>query len=369
MRILFSSGPLYGHVNTMLPLALAAQRAGHRVVFATGPELVPHVARRGLTAWSVGLTHAQAGGSRQESWLRYFELTAERRAADLLTRAAAWRPDLVIHEETELAGAIVAAHNGARQVVHGLGLMPPARVWMPFVEAIGRVGRQWGVRDPAAALGDATYLHICPPALQADGASGWQHVQPLRPVAGTGVAGERLPAPLDALPFAQTVHLTLGTVFNGATAVLEAAIDGLRTLDANLVVTVGPDVDPVHFGPQPPHVRIERYLPHALLLPRCSLVVSQGGAGVLFGALSHGLPQLILPQGADQFMNADAGVRAGAALALATAELSPQVIADAARRLLAEPAFVQSARAVQAEIAAMPDADAVLVRLAETMDA
>jgi UDP:flavonoid glycosyltransferase YjiC (YdhE family) len=37
MRMLFVSGALYGHVNTMLPLASAALNAGHHVVMATGP--------------------------------------------------------------------------------------------------------------------------------------------------------------------------------------------------------------------------------------------------------------------------------------------------------------------------------------------
>jgi UDP:flavonoid glycosyltransferase YjiC (YdhE family) len=36
MRILISAGPMYGHVNSVLPLAEAAQRAGHEVVLATG---------------------------------------------------------------------------------------------------------------------------------------------------------------------------------------------------------------------------------------------------------------------------------------------------------------------------------------------
>ena len=44
VRILFSAGPMYGHVNTLLPLADAARHAGHDVVIATGPDLVPHVA-------------------------------------------------------------------------------------------------------------------------------------------------------------------------------------------------------------------------------------------------------------------------------------------------------------------------------------
>src|SRR3712207_4453795 len=106
MRVLIVSGALHGHVNTTLPLALAAQQGGHAVAFATGPELAPALARRGLATWPVGPTHAQAGGNRQASWLAYFEATAERRAAELVPRAIAWKPDLVVHEETELSGPV-----------------------------------------------------------------------------------------------------------------------------------------------------------------------------------------------------------------------------------------------------------------------
>jgi hypothetical protein len=69
--------------------------------------------------------------------------------------------------------------------------------------------------------------------------------------------------------------------------VLETAIAGLRELPLNLVVTSGPGTDPARFGAQPSHT---------LLLPQCRLVVSHGGAGIMFSALAHGLPQLILPQ-------------------------------------------------------------------------
>ena len=369
MRILFSAGPLYGHVNTLLPLALAAQRAGHEVAFATGPDLLPYVERRGLAAWCVGFSHAQAGGSAHGAWLNYFALAAERRAADLVPRAAAWKPDLLVCEETELAGPVAALASRARCVVHGLGLMPPPRIWPPFLEAIQRIGSRWNVPDiSASALRKATtYLHICPPGLQARGEQRiWDHVLPLRPAAGMPAEGERLPPALDALPYQRSIHLTLGTVFNDATPVLERAIAGLRPLPFNLIVTAGPDLDPARLGPQPPHVLVARYLPHALLLPRCSLVVSQAGAGVMFGALSHGLPQLLLPQGGDQFMNAEACRTAGAALALVAEEgkeIPAAAIAAATRRLLSEPAFAARARAVCGEIDAMPGPEAVLASL------
>jgi len=43
MRILFTACPMVGHVNTLLPLALAAQRAGHTVAVATGGDQAPRV--------------------------------------------------------------------------------------------------------------------------------------------------------------------------------------------------------------------------------------------------------------------------------------------------------------------------------------
>lgn len=354
MRILFASGSLYGHVNTMLPLALAAQRAGYEVIFSTGADLVPHVRAHSLHAWATGLTHADAGGNRQPSWLAYFESTAKQRMPELLVRAMEWRPHLVIHEETELAGTAIAAATGARQLVHGLGLMPPPKTWAMFVDAIDRVSRPWVAVEAVAALAQATYLQICPPLFQGPFAHSWKRVLPLRPAAGLPRDGETLPPEVSALAGRPLVHLTLGTVFNEAREVLAQAVEGLRSLPVNLVVTVGPAVNPESFGPQPDNVVLARYVPHTLLLPHCKLVVSQGGAGILFSALSHGLPQLVLPQGADQFMNAEACRRAGAGLVLGPQEVTAQAINDAARQLLAQPSYTEQARVIAKQIAAMP---------------
>lgn len=363
MRILFISGALHGHVTPLLSTALAARQSGHDVAFACGPDFAAAIERRGLTAWRVGTSHADAGGNRQDAWLAYFERTAERRATDLLPRAVAWKPDLVIHEETELTGPAVAALTGARHAVHGLGRMPPARIWPKFMEALARLGQRWGTPAANALLARAPYLHLCPPSLESDQPPVWPRVLPMRPVSLPPLPGERLPPGLEALPLARTVYLTLGTVYNGNVDVLRHAIAALSTLDANLIVTVGPDGQPGRFGPQPAHVRIEAYVPQALLLPHCSLVVSQGGSGTLLGGFSHGLPQLVLPQGADQFFNADAAQASGAALSLSPADATPAAIAATARRLLDEPAFETAARRVQSEIKSMPEAAEVLQAL------
>lgn len=365
MRILVTAGPFFGHVNTVLPFALAARRAGHEVVVGTGGDFGGHVERHGLAVWPIGPTSAATGVPRS---LADFSHTAGLRAADLLPLTAAWRPDLIVSEELEFAGAVAAVRDGVRFLVHGLGINAAGDDGEAVARDLDELGRRWDVAGLAETYRAADYLSVCPPALRPP-ARPQRRVWPLRPTLGEPAPGERLPDALAALPYDTTVHLTLGTVFHQRRpGVMRAAIAGLRELPANLVVTVGPGVDPDHFGPQPPHVRIERYLPHALLLPRCGLVVSQGGAGVLLGALAHGLPQLVLPQGADQSDNGAAVQRAGAGLVLDGTEENPSAITEAASRLLTDPRYATAARAVRQEIAAMPSADHVVTALDRTRD-
>ena len=240
-----------------------------------------------------------------------------------MPRAAAWRPDLVVADEFDLAGPVAARALGVPYVVHGLGVMPPMPIWEGLLPAIDDLHAAWGLADGVRDVRDAPYLEAVPPALRPPGERMWHRTRPLRPEPGLPAVGERLPAALDALPHARTAHLTLGTLFHRMPGLLETALSGLRDLPVNVVATCGPGIDPAAFGPQPPHVLIAPYLPHALLLPRCDLVVSQGGAGIMLGALMHGIPQLMLPQGADQFINADACTRAGAALAVAPDASTP----------------------------------------------
>ena len=287
-------------------------------------------ARRGFTTWDVGPSRAEAdaafraavpdlGAVAPEDRMRtvvagMFGAAAFRRAHELVPRAEAWRPDLVVHPITELAGAVVAARTGAAHVVHGLGPIP-SEAWAWFGARAGELGAAWDLPSLVDDLLATTYLDTCPHGLQADAMADFRHRRPIRPTSGEVLAWERLPwddALLDALPYERTVHLTLGTLFHGAPGVFETALAGLRELPVNVLVTAGPGSDPGRFGPQPPHVLVADFAPHALLLPRCDALVTQGGAGTILSALCHGLPHLILPQGADQFVNgANGGWRPG----------------------------------------------------------
>ncbi|MGH7261859.1 MAG: hypothetical protein ACREI9_14495, partial [Nitrospiraceae bacterium] len=194
MRILITSWSAYGHLYPMLPIARAAQRTGHAVVIATGPNLAPHVEQLGFTAWPVGHSiaeelevydavhpHPETLPEEERAVAEVSDLFvpgAAKRATELVPCAMEWRPDVVIHEAVELAGAIAAACSGARHVVHSLGLQWPEmiNVLPPLFEPLCA---QWQVPELADALHHAPYLDICPPSLRPEGQSVWRQVHPL----------------------------------------------------------------------------------------------------------------------------------------------------------------------------------------------
>jgi UDP:flavonoid glycosyltransferase YjiC (YdhE family) len=124
-------------------------------------------------------------------------------------------------------------------------------------------------------------------------------------------------------------------------------------------------VAPAELGTLPAGVTVRAWVPQAELLPHVDVVVHHGGSGTTLGALAAGVPQLVLPQGADQFANAEALAGSGAAVRLLPGEAGADAIADRAGMLLRDSGHRDAARAVAAEIAAMPAPDALARRLPE----
>ena len=373
MRVLFVSTFGHGHVFPMVPLALACQEAGHDVLWAANSPAVTLVELAGIRCVEAGLSGealtATVAGLRTRAGqlappdrsafmfaTMFGETLSPPMAADLLPLAREFQPNLLVHEQGELASPLVAEVLGGPSLTHSYGGAVPAA----FVAEAGRrlagLWQEHGLTQPPyAGCFQAPYLDICPPSVQTVPMSHIPVQRPLRPISWSGPAGTFEPAN-DGLPLA---YVTLGTVPNNP-AVLRDALTGLASLDVQVLVTVGPMGDPDALGPRPPRVRIERFVPQTQVLRHASVVVSHGGSGTFLGALSHGLPQVCLPQGADQFRNAAGLVQSGAGLALPPAEVSPEAITNAVRKALTEPGFRAAAALVAAEIAAMPGPEGVV---------
>jgi UDP:flavonoid glycosyltransferase YjiC (YdhE family) len=372
-RVLFTSCPAYGHALPMLPLIRAAERAGHDVRVATGPDLAAPLASRGLDVHAVGPTWESAWSAHDAVWadrslpdeqrmmdgvVALFGAPALARLDDLVDMASEWRPDVVVHEVLEQAGSMLAGKLGVPGVVHGIGPMFPF-----YAQLIGAAGAAVGEPELWQQLSTERALDLCPPSLQPDGPRPWPAAVAVRPSAGEH--GPLPPRVADVLASERPVaYFTLGTVKNANTADFTTGLEALAEYDGVVVATTGRRLYREDLESVPANALVEEFVPQADLLQRADLLVSHSGSGTMLGGLVHGVPQVALPRGTDQPENAALLVRAGAGLLVAPEDYAIGSIAAAVTKVTRDPAYRASAERVRDEIAAMPDADTAWAGLA-----
>ena len=368
MRLLFTFAGGSGHLEPLIPIAQAAEAAGHSVAFAARPWMVPLVEGSGFTAFAAGsdvgltpkrlpLAKADLDQDMRDVGDGFGRRIARERAADILPLCTRWRPDLLVCEELDFGAIVVAERLGlpyATMLVSCTGaFVRPDLVAGPLNE----VRAQYSLPPDTQLAMLSRYLVLSPfpPKLRDPAHPLPATAHALRLLARDGVRDQTAPAWPARPTVAPTVFFTLGTVYNMESGDLfRRVITGLRDLPIDLVVTVGRDIDPQELGAQPANVRVERFIPQAALLPRCDLVVSHGGSGSVLGALAHGLPMVLLPMGADQPLNAARCRALGVAQVLDAVAATPQTVSAAVSRGLADSASREAAGCIRDEIAALP---------------
>lgn len=378
LRILFTTLPATGHFHPLVPLAQAAAAAGHEIAFATAASFCPAVEAVGFRCLPAGFDRrgvpldvlfpdmrtltGEAFSHFVNGHIRV-DVEATQMATNLLSLTSEWRPDLIVRDAPEYGGCVVAEVLGiphasvrtavtassyagrrfiateldALRVAHGLA--PDPEVAMPFryLHLAFEPAGLWPVDDPPAPTS-----HLLRP----------------EPFDRSGVEG--VPAGIADLDGMPTVCATLGTFMNRSAEVFEAILDGLRDERLNLVLTIGRDQDPAQFGDRPSNVHIERYIPLSLLLPHCAAVVCQAGFSTTVTALTHGLPMVLLPLGADQPLVAQQLARLGVGPVLGPTERTSDAIRDAVRSVLTVRTYRDNAERARDAMVALPGpADAV----------
>ncbi|MFD5145309.1 glycosyltransferase [Streptomyces sp. NPDC058401] len=359
MRILFTGPASVGHLFPMVPTAQALQAAGHQVLFAVSAPY-DQMRQAGLPTVEIGdgstlldaFKRAQNGSELKFVTDGNSPDDTERLAAagfaehgrvtidDLLAVAAAWRPDVIVHAAFQSAAPLVSAALGIPAVVHNFGVM----------SGLGMVGRLAGLlADEYAARGvegpaTHTVLDVIPTSLGGDG-TGWR----VRYVPHNG--GGSVPRDLVARGSRPRIAITLGTVvteFAGVDPVTRVVSEA-ASVDADFLLAVG-DTDLSPLGTLPDNVRVLPWVPLAQLLDTSDAIVHHGGSGTMLTAAALGVPQLILPQGADHFINVDAATGLGFALRSTGAEVDAALLGS----LLTDEALRKGAAATQADMAALP---------------
>ncbi len=371
MRVLFSCSPGIGHLYPLLPLAREFRDQGHDVAFLASGGLAAAVAGEEFDFLTAGpgievllpeafrrypdLAALPAEEAMRAGIPVFGEVRLDLTVPEALPAARGWRPDLIVSEHADFVGPLLAALLDIRHATLGFGPGHPAD-WLELAgRSVASSYEHLGLRPPASAgLYDGTYLDTCPPALQQPRFRLPAAAQPLRPEAYSR-PGTRWSAPgFAGHASAPLVLLTMGTIF-GSPAVFTTAVHALTELDVNILVTVGPLGDPAAIKADASRVHVERFIPLDLVLPACDLVVTHGGAGITLASLAAGIPMVMIPQSADQFINAERAVAAGAAVSVPPSALDTRHLGDAADRVLHERGFTAAAARIQHQIARMPD--------------
>jgi UDP:flavonoid glycosyltransferase YjiC (YdhE family) len=387
MRILFSGTPAYGHLLPMLPLAMAAQRAGHETALVTHDSMAEAVAPLRVLA---------AGPSLEASFAEVLRRTGEdpRKAtrpttpAELfagvrldiggdavIERARAFAPDLIVAETPDYSGRLAAAALGVPWVAHGHGA-PLDRRHTEVFDAVAapRFARRgltfterrafldpWPDRlHPAGWTPPADRVAIRPEPYAGQDARWSASRSTSGPASGSASGQGPTPMSASAARFPgregrPRVAVTLGTIVNDP-GVLADVLRSLASADVNVIVAVHPSVDPNSLRIDRRWVHVTGFVPMRRLLTDTALLVAAAGAGTVLAALSAGVPMVLLPLGLDKPFNAERAAAVGAAEVVS----APAEIAPAVRKVLSHPTYTAHATALAHDIASMNSPDAVV---------
>ena len=338
-RLLFVLSPQLGHVFALVPTWLELLQRGHRIDVRCGAQQVGMLAALGITATAVDPT---IEARQQDDWsasnpigalnrsMRTFLDRAPLEAAELERLLSEDPPDAIVVDGLCWGAAAVAERSGlpwawsaswplaieSRDTPPaGLGLQPMAgpagrlrdtamRVvgdafMRPHLAALNRLRHGLGV-SPVADLTELWTDRAPRTLLYLSAALEYPRSDlPARvALVGAGVWSPEARPP-DWLESAERplILVSCSTERQADAVLARTAIDALAGTGTLIVTTAAASFHPV--APRP-GVHVERFVPHAGLLPSVDCVVSTGGMGLIHAALNAGVPVCAVPFGRDQ---------------------------------------------------------------------
>lgn len=263
---------------------------------------------------------------------------------DMLALAGTYRPDLVVID-CLLFGALRAADRAGLRyatLVHTL-YSQQTKQWNSGLPALLTSLRGMRVAELWQHSG-AVLVTTLPAIDRCDALPGNVHLTgPVWPEPKPEPAAQDAGNPL--------VLVSLSTLYqDGQQQALQAILDALADVPVRALVTTGPSMDPGMLR-APANAQVERFAPHAEVMPRASLVLGHGGHSTTMLALAHDLPLVIMPmfELGDQPGVGRAVERLGAARVLRKTAPAAAIRA-AIQELLPEGPHREAARALGAEL-------------------
>lgn len=367
------TSPSLGHVLPFAGVLLELQRRGHRIRLRTLSTEVGRMRNLGFDADAVSpsVEAVELDDWRRRSLRDMFSANCavfcergRREAPDVRALIAQSQPDLLLTDVNTWGAAAVAERTGLPWVSlatytpalrspgcppYGPGLPPDQRVFGRFRDAmVNRAVFEPAMRavtpmlnamraevaglppvdsyDAMVRRAPLTLITTAPPLEYSH--EGWApRVQLVGPTSWEPPA--TAPAWLDdaAHPF---VLVTTSADYQGDTDIVRNALAAMADQPVTVVATMPHGA---RLGmPVPRNARVERFVPHSLLLVRAAVAITHGGLGVTQKAITHGVPVVAIPYGRDQMEVAARVEHAGVGVRLQPTRLTPERVRAAVRK-------------------------------------
>jgi len=304
VRVLFCNHPRLSHFLPLVPLAWGFRSEGHEVLVSIADcaadaagsgldvvDVAPDFDLRAINE-QVARNHPDLMAATATTPMVDLEYWAAGLAAvnrplvpGNLTLADDWRPDLVVYDQANTVGLLVADRRGVPAVQQNMDSFRTGRMHQAIATHLADLCSHHRVSPATPTVSLETY----PPSLLNRQPEGW--FMRWVPYNGGTVVPERLPAPPDRRP---RIAVSTGTTeiemsgFGSLASIVAAA----ARVDADFVLAAGDlDLDPL--GELPPNVRQVGWTPLSALLRTCTALIHHGGAGNVLNALAADIPQLI----------------------------------------------------------------------------
>lgn len=352
MRVLCASIDLPGHLDWGGYLATAALLAGqgHEIHWASGPHVEREVVAAGVTfvrlqnsGWQhdlpplpAHLAPADRETARRQRALDVWLAPQPVMAAlgEMLALIENIKPDLILSEPYAAAAILLAEKLSLPLVVVGRPALPPADSDHPSAPAIRRLLEKAGVSgaywDLARGMPRSPHLHLdffC---------RRWYADLPEIASHTVFCGSAPLSSPAPPAPGERPVVLaTLGSTFADDELFFRLAAECVNLVGGRSLLAVGRRV-PHLLGSlrQAPPARAEvaAWIDFAAVFPGLAAIVHHGGAGTTHSALSHGLPQVVVPHAGDQYPQAARVTQAGVGYGIRPRDFTfanaPAILAD-----------------------------------------
>jgi UDP:flavonoid glycosyltransferase YjiC (YdhE family) len=393
-KFLFTVWPLRTHLNPFMSVAHALRERGHEVVFYTGPSILELVREQGFRCFPFQavddalVERAVRGLASSQNWrpgrwrglmldtvpdqLRDLEeIWKTWRPDALVCDVAMWGPMLVFHELksvpvvplSHVATCLLpGAENplpGAKWLLKGLPLRPLAPaiawIWRQASSAVPRAANKlratWGLPLLTGTVTEFTgtlplYLIPGTPAFDGNRRDLPPSVQYVGPCLWDKDAKQAPPDWIATVPRDQPrVVVSEGTIYPEEPRLLQIAARGLANLPMKVILIAGEGrkLESLKLGPLAPNVRIENWTPLSDVLPIADVLVAGGDSETVMTSLNRKLPMVLVPMILDQPEISWVVATFGAGLRIPRGKGSPERLAFAVTRVLAEPQFRENA--------------------------